>query len=537
MAGTIAPFATDETAIVSLDVASAFSDPDGNTLTYTATGLPSGLSISLNGVISGTAPEVTADESFTVRVIATDPGGLSASSDFQLSVNDTTTSLGQTPFPGEAPVLVGDGALTVDATNFDAGGQGVSWNDNPGLDGGTQSRGDTDVELVGSAQDIGYVLGGEWVEYTIDVAQAGFYDLNLLAKTPIAGNTIAVSLEDGTALATYALADANGSTDNGFGGTAFAATGDQQISLGAGLQTLRFTFDGAPATNGYLLDFRSFTLDAADIATPPPAGPVTGQSGTATFSQASSTSWTSVAFDTAMVNPVVVAGPASTNDAEPGTVRIQNVTSTGFEIQFDEWDYLDGVHATELVSWLAIEAGVHDLGGGLVIEAGSGIGSSSVSTVGLTPGAFASAPVVLAQVTGFFNGPESLAPRISNVDEDSFDFLVHEQEGTSRLHGDEGFGWIAVSPGNFGALSAGITPNAVTHLLYDIDFGEAPREGGFLAAMQSLDGPDTAAVRLADLSSTGASVFIEEEQAGNPEIVHTTEILGWIALDQGPLIA
>jgi len=36
----------------------------------------------------------------------------------------------------------------------------------------------------------------------------------------------------------------------------------------------------------------------------------------------------------------------TTNDADPMTMRVRNVTDTGFEWQIDEWDYLDGVHGS-----------------------------------------------------------------------------------------------------------------------------------------------------------------------------------------------
>ncbi|WP_306131742.1 carbohydrate-binding protein [Roseivivax marinus] len=178
----------------------------------------------------------------------------------------------QQPFPGpDAPLL--DGSLTVAAANFDSGGQGVSWNDNPGRDGSHPLRGDTDVELVGTTADIGYVLPGEWVEYTVNVAEAGTYALSVNAKTPIGGNSIAVSLSDGTPLNTFALPDSNG-TSNGFGGATFAETGTVDVELEAGVQTLRFTFQGSAATNGYILDFRSFSLTAvptvAGLAAPTP---------------------------------------------------------------------------------------------------------------------------------------------------------------------------------------------------------------------------------------------------------------------------
>ncbi|MCA0940154.1 carbohydrate-binding protein, partial [Salipiger pacificus] len=175
---------------------------------------------------------------------------------------DSSPAPVQEAYPGPAPVL--DDSLTVLAANFDSGGQGISWNDDPGRDGTHPLRADTDVELVGSTNDIGYIQSGEWVEYTIDVAQAGSYALSVNAKTPIGGNSVVVTLEDGTPLATFALPDSNG-TSNTFSGTVFAATAATNVSLAAGLQTLRFTFEGAPASNGYILDFRSFSLEQVSV--------------------------------------------------------------------------------------------------------------------------------------------------------------------------------------------------------------------------------------------------------------------------------
>ncbi|ANT62899.1 hypothetical protein AYJ57_20665 (plasmid) [Salipiger sp. CCB-MM3] len=167
----------------------------------------------------------------------------------------------QEAYPGPAPVL--DEALTVAAANFDSGGMDVSWHDDEGRDGAHSLRSDTDVELVGATADIGYIEPGEWVEYTINVAAAGSYNLSLLAKTPIGGNTISVSLEDGSPLNVFALEDSNGASSS-FSGTSFTETESAEIALEAGLQTLRFTFDGDPATNGYLLDFRSFSLEKVE---------------------------------------------------------------------------------------------------------------------------------------------------------------------------------------------------------------------------------------------------------------------------------
>ncbi|WP_208295646.1 ExeM/NucH family extracellular endonuclease [Fibrivirga algicola] len=83
VATTIANQATLAGQAYSFDVASVFSDPDNQALTYSASGLPTGLT--LNGsTISGT-PTVLGTS--TITITATDPGSLAASTSFDLTVN------------------------------------------------------------------------------------------------------------------------------------------------------------------------------------------------------------------------------------------------------------------------------------------------------------------------------------------------------------------------------------------------------------------------------------------------------------------
>ena len=370
-----------------------FSDPDaGDTLSFTASGLPAGLAISAGGAITGTPAQ---DGTYQVTVTASD-GSLTADSGFTLVVADAPSGPVQTPFPGPGAPVLGQ-SLMVDATNFDAGGQGVSWNDDPGLDGGNTSvRSGRDVELYGSQLDVAYVEKGEWVEYTIDVAEAGTYDLSVVAKTPIAGNSVTVSIEGGPALAKVALPDSNGAS-KGFGGTSFAATAPVEIDLAAGQQTLRFAFDGTPASNGYLLDMRSFSLDRVETVDPEPptSSEAVGQAGAVSVTQASAGQWHTVSFAEALENPAVVMGPISFSGSQQATMRVRNVTDLGFEYQLDEWNYLDGGHTVETISWLAMESGVHEVGG-QTIAAGVASASETASSVGFGTG-FGAAPVVLAQ--------------------------------------------------------------------------------------------------------------------------------------------
>ncbi len=54
-------------------------------------------------------------------------------------------------------------------------------------------------------------------------------------------------------------------------------------------------------------------------------------------------------------NPVVIVGAASYNDHSPVTVRVLGVTSNSFQVKLDEYDYLDGTHSVENLSYFVVE--------------------------------------------------------------------------------------------------------------------------------------------------------------------------------------
>ena len=47
------------------------------------------------------------------------------------------------------------------------------------------------------------------------------------------------------------------------------------------------------------------------------------------------------------------------------------MTSTGFEVKIQEWDYQDGLHDFETVNYMVIEEGEHVLPKGINVETGT----------------------------------------------------------------------------------------------------------------------------------------------------------------------
>jgi len=266
----------------------------------------------------------------------------------------------------------------------------------------------------------------------------------------------------------------------------------------------------------------------------PPIEPnsVKWQSGRVDVLQTDSDTWHSTTFSVPFaVTPVVVGGAITFEGGQPVTLRVRNVSSKGFEFQVDEWEYLDGYHVTETIQYLAMEPGVHDIGG-LKVEAFTASVNQSWKTLNFDQ-SFSSAPAVFAQIASV-NEADAATTRVRNIGVNSVQVQLEEQESNAQQHVAEDVHVIAIEAGstllNGQTVSVGKTGRSVKHNWVTVDHGETVGSYTLIAGMQSAYGGDTSTTRIRNMNATSFDVHVDEEQSRESEVAHTTEVIGWILI-------
>lgn len=248
--------------------------------------------------------------------------------------------------------------------------------------------------------------------------------------------------------------------------------------------------------------------------------------------------WKRVAFSQTFEDPVLVVKSFSSYDSAPAVVRIQNIDSSGFEVRIQEWDYLDGIHGKETVSYLAMERGLHTLPDGTLVEAQR---LDTDVTNGFTQvnftGSFPVPPVIIAAVSTY-NGGDAVTTRTRDITATGFRVGMEEQELNAQSHVTETLSYIAWQPssGTVDGLtfevntSSDMITDSLTTIVYHETFLSLPV---FIADMQTTDGGDTANVRWQNQDLYAVDVRIAEEQSSDSEIAHTTEVVGYMLLSMG----
>jgi Chondroitinase B/Carbohydrate binding module (family 6) len=151
-----------------------------------------------------------------------------------VSVVSRALSACQSPYLGTARSIPG----IIEAEHYDLGGQGCAYNDTTAGNSGNTLRTDSvDIQPASEGgHNIGWVVAGEWLKYTVNVTAAGQYRLELRTAATASGKTIDVLMES------TIIADNLPVTNTGNFQT-YATITVPQVTLAAGLQSMQVLFN------------------------------------------------------------------------------------------------------------------------------------------------------------------------------------------------------------------------------------------------------------------------------------------------------
>lgn len=178
------------------------------------------------------------------------------------------------PFSGTAVDLPG----TIEAENYDLGGEGVAYHDteeeNKAVTAGSARYRDDDgvdvqVSSDGSLINIGFTNADEWANYTVNVTEAGSYDFDFQVASGGAtgGSSIKLQLVNPETGAVTDLGETGDFANTG-GWDTYTSAPITGVNLSQGINTLRVYFTGG-ATN---LD--KINVNAASTGGGGPTGPL-----------------------------------------------------------------------------------------------------------------------------------------------------------------------------------------------------------------------------------------------------------------------
>lgn len=178
---------------------------------------------------------------------------------------------------GEPRAIVMSATTRVQAEDFDNGGQNVAYYDNATVNSGGSYRTTEGVDIqtttdTGGGYNIGWMVAGEWMEYTVNVNDPGRYALRVRVASTLASNNLRIKLGgvDITGVWNFAAT----------GGNQTWTTLSKTIDLPPGQQVLRFEvvssgfnlnwIEFAPASAGPLVNgtyqvFNRGSLKAMDV--------------------------------------------------------------------------------------------------------------------------------------------------------------------------------------------------------------------------------------------------------------------------------
>ena len=243
------------------------------------------------------------------------------------------------------------------------------------------------------------------------------------------------------------------------------------------------------------------------------------------------------------VNPVVIALPPSVEGSNAIVVRVDNVQPGQFDLFLAEPSNLNGIHGIlETISYVVLEAGIHVLDSGAILEVGTvntgatvvrSIASPAWETVNFAA-PFTAPPVVMTHVqTGA--GVPYLATRQNATTASSFQVALQQEELAATPHSAIDVGYLAMEAGTgtwngfaYEAFkTANLFPDLITPLTFQQTFATAPN---FIASLASFLGGDNSTLRYDNLAAASVSVKVEEDTTLDTEVTHKAEEVAYLAI-------
>lgn len=249
------------------------------------------------------------------------------------------------------------------------------------------------------------------------------------------------------------------------------------------------------------------------------------------------------------VTPIVVA-ISDQRGGDSASIRISNISTTGFDELILETDNFDGAHVGQTVYYIAIEPGRHVLPDGTEIEAGftntaaTQFGGGVAGTASFTNVSFsrplASIVSVISQVQTFNSETQNVANQASrphitalavNPSTTGFQLaLERSQANSGPIPSVETIGWIAFPAGSNGIIpdtsGSNVTWSSVNTSAniqgtddgcFAQNFGQTSASRIAVAKKITRNNPDGGWLRFCSLSSTAIGVRVEEDRDQDTE--------------------
>ncbi|MEM7455662.1 MAG: Ig-like domain-containing protein [Planctomycetota bacterium] len=261
---------------------------------------------------------------------------------------------------------------------------------------------------------------------------------------------------------------------------------------------------------------------------------------------------TTISLTRNYTNAIIFAFVTTDNDTQNALARVTDVKENSFDLAVVEpnsgaaIDPTDGVHGSETVTYLVVEAGSWELADGTRIEAGTldydRLAGNFASGTFNSP--FSSNPAMLAQAQTDNNGFDFMKTVQRNVSTTGFQVSLERYESIGGSLGtDETIGYFAIEQGtgeaslNGLSFEADVTGNAVTDSDFSVSFtNDMTSAVNFLGNLTTYNGGNDAALGSHGVSSTGATIYIEEDQTNDTEVTHIAESASWLAFNGDGLL-